>query len=587
MVEYQIYYSSTYYPVTELEIKYTGTELDEIQFVSTTSLPLNALLTIYYGTTVVMYAYVKDIEEIEQGALYKHTGYELVVNWKTRPYLSGGLDIFSKGPMHVDDLVTDILTGTSWTLDTSCVDTTNVTINFYMVNVLQALNKVLREIRGYYVLFDSATAKVKFLNGTTINHDLTGAGNIIYLTKTLTSSSMLRGITQVTVIGKDSSVRGDYGSSTTSRVYYQVDDIETNAEALSIATAIYGDIGVNYSKYKLTLDPSQIQYDVRDKVAVDGVNYWVTEVTQSIEDVTLLIDTGKTSVVESLGSRIHKIEGDFPEGSDVSWSGGNSNVAANGTTETTYVFDITDAVLISNAELDVTISNFDKNVESVTAAYLSAPSVAAGQGAATDITTFGSPLYLPNTSGLACGAFVEGSQFGTVSFDLQILADEFNQCYAELQYKYYGGSWTAGRSIIIDVDTSWKHYCLSFLFDGTSYSETAGTTGLRLCIYPCSGSTLFKMTTSYVAFSRVPRHIHTLTTTDNRVVGTNTPAATVLVKLNSGGTYTSVTPGTPQVLSTFGTLVSGKNIIYVKTPSGTSNMCSVNPTIKYQTLGKS
>lgn len=584
MVVYTVSDGTNIFPLAELEINYTGTELDEAQFMIAGVYNLDTPITIYADATVQFIGIIKDIEEVEQGALYKYTAYETAVELKTMPYLNSTLDIFTKTAT-VANFVTDILTSapaSGWTLASGMVDTTSLTLNIYMVNRLQALNKVLRETRGYYVLFDSSAKTVKFLNGIGINTDRTGAGNITYVTKTVVSSSMLRGITQVTVIGKDSSIRANAGSSSSSRVYYQVDDITSNSEAQNIADSILADVGILYAKYKVTVDPSQIQYDVRDKIKVDGVDYWITDLVQGMDDIELTIDTGKLSVVESLGSRIHLIEGNFPAGSDASWSGGTSNVAANGTALTTFTFDIKDVALITNAKLDLTIGEFVKSadVDAITE-YLSDISIAKASSDATDVSVFGSPLYLPYSTGISCGTFAHGFQFGMASFDLQILADSVDSAYVTFEYKRYGGSWISGTDIRIPVNTNWKHICLSFFVSGDATAESIGSTMCRLKI-SSSTSTNFKMTSSYVAFSRIPRHAHSVTTTYDRTT-TGTPPTSLGVQVNST-TYTY--SGTPITIPT-SVLVTGKNTINIWTGTGANNQCSVNPTITYQTLGKS
>lgn len=594
MVAFTVSDGTTTYPLAEMEIKFTGTELDEAQFVIAGVYALNATVTIYADATVQFIGYVKDIEEVEQGALYKYTAYEKAVELKTQPYLSGGLDIFTKTSTTVNALALDMLTSTpdsGWTISTGSSgypDTTAIaSMNFYLVNRLQGINKILREIRGYFVLFDSSAKTVKYLNATGINTDRS-ASNLVYTSKRLISSSMLRGITQVTVIGKDSSIRGDYGTSTSSRAYYQVDDIETNDEALKIATAIFGDIGVTYADYEVEVDPTQIQYDVRDKVKVDGSYFWITKVIQGMETIVLTLDDGRTSVIDSFGKRIHVIEGNFPEGSDNSWSGGNSNVGANGAIETTYIFDVKDATVISNAALDVVISQFDKNTDvGITTEYLSAPAAVSTQGAATDVTTFGKIIYMPDSGGLACGTYTNGFQMGVCSIDLNILGDANDQVRAMIQCKHPSDStWHDLSYMSLYVTTSWQHFILAFMFSGDDTADGAGTTGFRVKLYDADASPInLKMSTSYVGFSTIPRHVHSITTAYNKVTAANTPAATVFVKLNSGGTYTEVTPGTPVALTTLGTLATGKNTIYIKTPAtSTTNMCSVNPTITYQSL---
>lgn len=590
MVVFTVSNGTTTYPLAEMEIKFTGTELDEAQFVIAGVYALNATVTIYADSTVQFIGYIKDFEEIEQGALYRYTAYEKAVELKTQPYLSGGLDIFTKTSTTVNALALDMLTSTpdsGWTISSGSSgypDTTAIaSMNFYMVNRLQGINKILREIRGYFVLFDSSAKTVKYLNATGINTDRS-ASNMSYISKRIISSSMLRGITQVTVIGKDSSVRGDYGSSTSSRAYYQVDDIETDDEALKIATAIYGDIGVTYADYEVEVDPTQIQYDVRDKVKLDGTVYWITEVVQSMDTITLTLDDGRTSVIDSLGKRIHVIEGDFPEGADNSWSGGNSNVGANGAIETTYTFDVKDATMISSAELDVTISQFDKNTDvGVTTEYLSDVSSANTDDTYTDTTTtFSDPTYLPSSSGYS-GSMTNGFQFAICTIGGTLRTASAVNVIIDCQYKQgSGGTWeNAGITFYPRLQNSTESYPFNCTALIPGYT---GTVYVRWRFRPDTDGWVSSYNDCYMQTQMVSRHVHSLTTTYNKVTAANTPASTVLVKLNSGGTYTSVTPGTPVALSTLGTLVTGKNTVYVKTPSGASNMCSVNPTITYQSL---
>ncbi len=587
MVAFTVSDGTTTYPLAEMEIKFTGTELDEAQFVIAGVYALNATVTIYADATVQFIGYIKDFEEVEQGALYRYTAYEKAVELKTQPYLSGGLDIFTKTSTTVNALALDMLTSTpdsGWTISTGSSgypDTTAIaSMNFYMVNRLQGINKILREIRGYFVLFDSSAKTVKYLNATGINTDRS-ASNMSYVSKRIISSSMLRGITQVTVIGKDSSVRGDYGSSTSSRAYYQVDDIETDDEALKIATAIYGDIGVTYADYEVEVDPTQIQYDVRDKVKLDGTVYWITEVVQGMDAITLTLDDGRTSVIDSLGKRIHVIEGDFPEGADGSWSGGNSNVGANGAIETTYIFDIKDATAIYDAALDVTISNFDKNTDvGVTTEYLSDISLITTTDYSTDTSLMGDPEYFPSSSGLTCTA-ANGFQFALATINGTLrTATAGEVVYLDCQYSTDGGSnWSNSGTIYpfyMPLTTQSYVFGYSTLIRGHTSSIK-----VRWRFRPADTGTVSNFNEMDMQVQMAARHVHSLTTTYNKVVAGNTPAATVLVKLNSGGTYTSVTPGTPQALSVFGTLVTGKNTLYIKTPSGATNMCSVNPTINY------
>jgi hypothetical protein len=593
MPEYTVSDGTNIYPLTELEISYTGTELDEAQFTITGVYALDTAITIYSDTTAQFVGYVKDVEEIEQGALFKYTAYEKAVELKTMPYLSSSLDIFTKSAITVANLATDILTSapdSNWDLAAGMVDATSVTMNFYLVNRLQALNKVLREMQGYYVLFDSTAKTVKFLNATGINTDRS-ATDMQYVTKTLVSSSMLRGITQIVVIGKDSSIRGTYGSSTSSRAYYQVDDITTNAEALSIATAIYNDIGVNYSTYKVTVSPDQIQYDVRDKVKVDGSYYWVKSLIQSMDEIEMILDSGKISVIESFGSRIHLIEGNFPAGSDQQWSGGVSNVAANSAAYTDFSFDIKDVAMVSGAMLDCVIGSFVKAADvSTSSGYLSDVSFVNSTSSAAAVASYGSnPYYYPDGSYLTCTGMTNGYQFGsaTIFADFFGIGSANRQVTLQFYYSTDTTNWyTLGEEFktTLQYDGASNHIVPvmhTIFFDG---STSSAAIYIRCNITSSGGSnTIGVYSYSRITVRRFPRHLHSVSTTYDKTT-TGTPPTKLYAYVN--GTYKGeLTPGTPIAINT--NLITGKNVIRFQTAASAGNQCSVNPTITYQTLGKS
>lgn len=367
-MEYAVTNGVNVYPIMELEIEYTGTELDVCQFTCAGKYVDNTWITIYNpGVAVQFLGYVKEVEELEPGVIYRHTCYERAVELKTMPLIDGGLDIFSKSSNTISQLAAVAVSGSGWTIDPSSTDATVIaSMSFYLVNRLQALNKILREMRGYFVLFNSTTSVVKYLNSTTANTDRT-ATPIIPRSTLSNSKSMLRGITQVTVIGKETSIRANAGTSTTSRIYYQVDDIGTVGEAQVIADAILADVGVLYGDVIITLSPEEIQYDVRDKVTLTGsaTQYYIKKIVQGMDEITLTLDTGKVSTVESLGSRIHLVEGNFPAGTDATWNGDWQNVSGDGSTATEWTFDIKDIAVISDP-VNLTF-NIDKYRKYVTA----------------------------------------------------------------------------------------------------------------------------------------------------------------------------------------------------------------------------
>jgi len=305
-----------------------------------------------------------------------------------------------------------------------------------------------------------------------------------------------------------------------------------------------------------------------------------------MDAITLTLDDGRTSVIESLGKRVHVIEGDFPEGADGSWTGGNSNVGANGAIETTYIFDVKDATMIYNATLDATISNFDKNTDvGVTTEYLSVPS----QINAT--TTYTTTTYFDAGQTLICEgnttSITNGFQFALFTFTADFYQVHSTGLEIAIEYSYDNSTWRNAAALFtgyLGNNTAAYNSIVPFSLSGLISGSTGSSLYFRASIYVDDANYLRVWSQASLCVQIVPRHTHAITTVYNKVTPANSPPSTILVKLNSGGTYTSVTPGTPQALSVFGTLATGKNTIYVKTPSGATNMCSVNPTITYQSL---
>jgi hypothetical protein len=582
MVEYTVSDGTNTFPLAELEISYTGTELDEAQFLIAGVIALEASITIYAGTTAQFVGYVKEVEEVEQGALYKYTAYEKAVELKTMPYLSSTLDIFTKSAITIANLATDILTSapdSTWDLAAGMADTTSVTMNFYMVNRLQALNKVLREMRGYFVLFDSTAKTVKFLTSTGINTDRS-ATDMVYQSKTLISSSMLRGITQVVVIGKDSSIRGTYGSSTSSRAYYQVDDIATNDEALKIATAIFGDIGVTYADYKVTVSPDEIQYDVRDKVKVDGSYYWIKSIIQSMEDIEMILDDGRTSVIESFGSRIHLIEGNFPSGSDQQWSGEWQNIPPAGQSAV-YNIDIKDINLISNFILAADVSDYRTDVTiAAETEFLSDISQVASSTAYTTITFFASGYTSLATASVS---LTNGSQFGmaTLTGDFFCNTDGDHQLIINCQYSNDNSTWTASSvygdyllqaGVVTPIN-------LSILIPGT----TSTLQYVKFVVYVGGTNQIRLRSGALTAIQRTSRHKHTQNKVVQRTTDSSLPAATNLGCNINGSAHSYTMPLTSDDITAH--LITGKNEI--RFYYNAAGYGAIKPRATYQTLGKS
>jgi hypothetical protein len=511
------------------------------------------------------------------------------------PYLSSGSDQFQKASITKYNLVDDILTSTpasGWTIETGMTEGTTVTLNFYMVNRMQALNKVLREMSSYYVLFNSSTKKVKWLNATTANVDRS-ASNMAYDTKTLVKTSMLRDISQIVVIGKDSTIRGEYGSSTSSRAYYQVNDITTDTEALAIATAIHADIGVSYDTYRVVVDPTHIEYDVRDKVKVNGSIFYIREIIQGMDEIALIVDTGKISVIDSLGSRIKKIEGDFPTGSDGSWNGGSQNVSNDGALVNQFIFNCKDATMISNFKLKFKIAKWKASTADSTL-YLSNVSqvIAAADDAVGSGLTVGTHYY-PDSTGMNCcangGSYMNGYQFGHASALLYVLSTgSCTNSVIELQIQNGATGWqtvdttdyySTGGSAITQLS-------LSGLFSGWVTQEDASNlVRARLVFTIGSGDGGYLRPYKWqIRIGRVTRHIHELT------LETGEPDTSIPTYINymlNGVDWYRWSEATGEIDYT---PVTGENIIYVRCdgwPAPDGGRANVTVTGTYQVLGKS
>lgn len=577
MVTYTITDGVTPYDIAQLGGIKDGENLDVYTVIANGKYPNDTNVTIYYDSTPIFYGITKKVEEQDQGSTYKLTCYERSVELKGMQYLSGTSPIFTKTSMSVTNLVTDILSGSGWT--NGSTDSTVISIfSCYYVNKLQALQKLIRETRGLYIWFNSSTKTVYY--GTT-GTDYSSVA-LSYMEKKLSSSTEARNVTKVIVLGKDESIIGTAGTGTIVATY-QVTDITVSSEAASMAATILADLGNEYDTYIVTIDPSQYIYGARDKVLVDGIVYYVKQVDHTLNEIKLTIDSGSVSVIDSLGTRITEISGSFPSGSDASWSGGNANVAANGASYTSYVFNVADISMVANALLDATISSFQVSTGvAASTNYLSTVSAISTSGTFTDTSWLSSGThYFPNSSGLSV-TNANGHQFGMAVLIGSFFSTGTYEVIIGAQYSLNGGSsWvTHSLSNSLTINNSYPvPVSASILISGTDNTSLK----VRFTIQPVSGSVIRIYDDFQILLQSVPKHIHTVSTTYDKTT-TGTPPSTITIKVNSGAD-TTLTPGTPLDIQSL--LQTGKNIIYVKTPSGTSNQCSVNPSITYQSLGKS
>lgn len=585
MADYTVTDGTNVYPIIEFECKYTGVELDKAEFTIAALYPINTSITILADAAAQFIGYIKEIEELEQGGLWKYTAYEKAVELKTQPYLSSTLDIFQKTDT-IYNLVNDVLISTpdsTWDIEAGMTEATSVTLNFYMVNRLQAVNKLLREMRGYYVLFNSATKKVKWLsyNGTNVDRTATDLIPGLYISKKVLSSSMLKGITQIVVIGQDSTIRGSYGSSTSSRAYYQVDDIKTNAEADKIAEAIYGDIGVLYATYEVEVSPDQIQYDVRDKVKVDGSFFWIRELYQGIDEIKFIIDSGKVSVIESMGSRIHTIDGNFPVGSDQQCSSGPTNVSGDQAVTTRFTLNIKDATICTAFVPKFTISKWKSTTPAETD-WLSDISQILTTSTYTTASFFPAGYsYIPSSSGITTISSTDGYQMAmAIIAGIWGVNADGAAFQITTQYKIGAGSWLEAGAVgtyqgdpsVLLSDVNVTHVAL---IPGESSSSTLY---VRWRIYPLSGGNTLKSIDQSLCVQKVTRHKHAMARDTTEPVA----APTYLQYSFNGGAWTQFATGATPTL----TLTTGENTFDFRADTATYKG-AISLSATYQVLGRS
>jgi len=466
----------------------------------------------------------------------------------------------------------------AWTVDSGSSSSTSLTIGCYYTNALAFIKKVVVDNLGYKLWFDSVNKKVYFRS---YNTDRT-ATPIAYIDKQEIRDSTRRGCNRVIVIGKNASITGTAGSGNLIRVF-EYPSAATTTECETLATKILSDVGITNVQYTVTLEDAAI-CNVADYINLDGTNYVVTKKVTTFDKIVITTGALTTSILDTLGNSITEVSGETVTGSDASWSGGNTNVAANGASITEFIFDVKDKNMISNAMLSATIGSFIKaaNVNASTS-YLSDIAVTTSNAGRADVTAPTGSIYIPSSSGITSGIMANGFQFGLWSFSCYIALESAGTLYVYLQRKYGSGSWTDIDSVPVTVsNTGFHNVSLSMLFPGDDTAESSGTRAYYRVLISGSGLDV-KSIDNYMAVSRSPRHIHTVTTTYDKTSGSGTPPSSVTCRVELSTPFTL--NSTPVDITNL--LVTGKNRIWIATPSGTDNQCSVNPTITYQTLGKS
>lgn len=534
--------------------------------------------------TEIFRGYIKNIEEQDTTKVKKLTIIESGNSLKDTIVTSGSSRSFILTGQTVRQCVDTILTGTGWVAGRT--DTTSVpTIAFANISSYDALNKLLYSMFGYEVWFvDNGTTKT--INWGTVRNTF---GTVAYKKKIQTNDSNNRNVTDITILGNDDSITGSATTGNTpkkTRIFRNTTCKSTD-ECTKVATNVLSDYRNPRNRYTLTLAPTYI-YNPCDQITVDGTNYIIRDITYTQSESKIGIGSYLLSYTDVYGSDLQEVTGSVSQGTDASWSGGNSNVSADGASYTQYTFSVKDIAVLTNLYLDATVGSFQVSTGvAATTEYLSEVSILKNSGAYTDTNwlTAGTH-YFPDSTGVIVSND-DGHQFGLATMTGSFFSSGTKTVSIILQYSLNSGAtWT---NSVYNVTLTANSSCAvpvtcSGLISGTADSSDLA---VRFKIVPEAGSVIRVYDDFLITLQSVPRHTHSVASTYDKTT-TGTPPSTILVHMNSGSDVT-LTPGTKQLLSNFGTLISGNNIIYIKTPTGSSgvNKCSVNPTITYQTVGKS
>ena len=525
--------------------------------------------------TVIFRGYIKNIDEDPVTKIKTLTLIETANELKDHIVESGGSRKFVVTSSTVQAIVDTIITGTGWTRGTT--DTTAVaTVAFSNINSLAALNKLLYDMYGYEIWFVT-TVSTKTVYWGTVR---TVRGTVTYLKKIQTGDSNNRGITDITVYGSDDSIYGSYSTGTTPKKerLYRNRSCKSSSECTKIATTLVNDFKNPRNRYTIYLNPNVFTYQPCDQITVDSVNYIVRDITYTPIETRIGIGSYELSYSDLNSTSLEEITGSIASLVDAQWSGGVSNLASNAASYTQFEWNILDKDLISNAKIDATVGAFAKSANiAAETEYLSDVDAVTSGSTGTDSATFVTAFYVPSSSGESMTVMSSGFQHAYFTLAGLFQSDYIGWFRARLQVSADGSTWVSLGSGYINTDTSIRSWVLSGLLSGTT------VTNYQYFRIYVTVENQIKAWNMYGTFYRFPRHKHSVTTTYDRTT-TGTPPSTVTVSINSGTSFT-LTPGTPVDITS--SLIDGKNLIEIKTPSGSGNQCSVRPTVAYQTLAAS
>jgi len=302
------------------------------------NIALDIVVDILYGSSTVLKGYVKSKTKTHDG-LYKYEIVELAVELENQIVAdTDGSYTFIVTDATVNDVVDTILSGSGWSRGSS--DTTSLgAVSFSYTRKLPALFKVLKELRGHKVWFDSTTKTVYF--GDSRDDE----GTLDYFTLSQETSTRNRNIDKVVVFSNDESVYAEYGSGDVVAIY-KYTSAKTEEECSLIAQRIYDELSQPYNRIEVETEINP-DIDEGDLVTIDSVSYVVYRVEYNLFTMKVHLNENIHSIFDILGSKIIEMTGTMATGGGyvwVSYDGGWQNVDSSHPAKYELVIDDMDLV---------------------------------------------------------------------------------------------------------------------------------------------------------------------------------------------------------------------------------------------------
>lgn len=240
-----------------------------------------------------------------------------------------------------------ILPGSGFTRHPSCSDTTLVNPTmFYYMSTINALYKILKELKGYHVWFE----------GSYVGFGDRG-GEVFPISKTIMvkpeSDSYLRNVEKVIVVGLTDSIVGTAGTGNKMLVF-KYDDAINQSEANQLASTILNRRSGPRSRLNVDLKPLVGFYEGQ-QVSLGGVTYTVQDVTMRFDKTTLGLAGEAVDIMDILGNKLHLLEGYMAAGSAVTYDSGWEDIDKDTFLE--WKFTLNDGDALSNIKLNVSLDD--------------------------------------------------------------------------------------------------------------------------------------------------------------------------------------------------------------------------------------